>query len=120
MEKEITFLHEELKSKNTIILKDNHNNENTSIYSNNDVNITQSEKNNTQSTQSTEREREITSTERLKIMVNQSDTRPRQSNHYYTGDISSNLNDTVTSQKRGTNRKKTLIVRDAIVKISRG
>ena len=42
MKKEITFLHEELKSKNTIItlllenvvkLKDNHNNENRSIHS---------------------------------------------------------------------------------------
>ena len=53
MEKEITFLHEELKSKNTIItlllenvvkLKDN-NNENRSIHSNNDVKITQSEEN---------------------------------------------------------------------------
>ena len=50
MEKEITFLHEELKSKNTITtlllesvvkLKDNHNNENRSIHSNNDVKITQ-------------------------------------------------------------------------------
>ena len=49
MEKEITFLHEELKSKNTIIslllenvlkLKNNHNNENRSIHSNNDVKIT--------------------------------------------------------------------------------
>ena len=53
MEKEITFLHEELKSKSTITtlslenvvkLKDNHNNENRSIHSNNDVKITQSEK----------------------------------------------------------------------------
>ena len=52
MEKEITFLREELKSKNTIItillenvfkLKDNHNNENWSIHSNNDIKITQSE-----------------------------------------------------------------------------
>ena len=50
MEKEINFLHEELKNKNTIItlllqkvikLKDNHNNENRSINSNNDVKITQ-------------------------------------------------------------------------------
>ena len=50
MEKEINFLHEELKSMNTIItlllenvvkLKDNHNNENSSIHSNNDVKITQ-------------------------------------------------------------------------------
>ena len=50
MEKEINFLHEELKSKNTIItlllekvikLKDNNNNENRSINSNNDVKITQ-------------------------------------------------------------------------------
>ena len=58
MEKEITFLHEELKSKNTIItlllenvvkLKDN-NNENRSIHSNNDVKITQSEENNNKST----------------------------------------------------------------------
>ena len=58
MKKEITFLHEELKSKNTIItlllenvvkLKDN-NNENRSIHSNNDVKITQSEENNNKST----------------------------------------------------------------------
>ena len=50
MEKEINFLHEELKSMSTIItfllenvvkLKDNHNNENSSIHSNNDVKITQ-------------------------------------------------------------------------------
>ena len=50
MEKEINFLHEELKNKNTIItlllekvvkLKDNHNNENRSINSNNNVKITQ-------------------------------------------------------------------------------
>ena len=53
MEKEITFLHEELKSKNTITLllenvvkhKDNHNNENRSIHSNNNGKITQSEEN---------------------------------------------------------------------------
>ena len=60
MEKEITFLHEELKSKNTITtlllengvkFKDNHNNENRIIHSNNDVKITQSEKNNTRTTQ---------------------------------------------------------------------
>ena len=58
MEKEITFLHEELKSKNTMIslllenivkLKDN-NNENRSIHSNNDVKITQSEENNNKAT----------------------------------------------------------------------
>ena len=58
MEKEITFLYEELKNKNTIItlllenvvkLKDN-NNENRSIHSNNDVKITQSEENNNKST----------------------------------------------------------------------
>ena len=63
IEKEITFLHEELKSKNTIItillenvvkLKDNHNNENRSIDSNNDVKITESEKNNVRTTQSIE------------------------------------------------------------------
>ena len=50
---EITSLHEELKSNNTIItillekavkLKDNHNNKNRSIHSNNDVKTTQSEK----------------------------------------------------------------------------
>ena len=61
-EKEITFLHEELKSKNTIItfllenvvkLKDN-NNENKSIHSNDDVKITQSKENNNKSTQSIE------------------------------------------------------------------
>ena len=48
MKKEITFLHEELKSKNTIItillenvlkLKDNHNNENRSVHSNDDVKL---------------------------------------------------------------------------------
>ena len=50
MEKEITFLYEELKIKNIVItlslenVKDNHNNENKSIHSNNDVKITQSEK----------------------------------------------------------------------------
>ena len=83
MEKEITFLHEELKGKNTIIRKDNHNNENRSIYSNNDVKITQSEKNNTKSTQSIETvEREITSTEPLKIIVNESDTRSRKTNQH--------------------------------------
>ena len=63
IEKEITFLHEELKSKNTIItlllenvvkLKDNHNNENRIIDSNNDVKITESEKNNVWTTQSIE------------------------------------------------------------------
>ena len=62
MEKEITFLHEELKSRNTIItfllenvvkLKDN-NNENKSIHSNDDVKITQSKENNNKSTQSIE------------------------------------------------------------------
>ena len=83
MEKEITFLHEELKGKNTIIRKDNHNNENRSIYSNNDVKITQSEKNNTKSTQSIEIvERESTSTEPLKIIVNESDTRSRKTNQH--------------------------------------
>ena len=54
LEKGITFLHEELKSKNTIVtllfenvvkLKDNHNNDSRSIHSNNDVKITQSEEN---------------------------------------------------------------------------
>ena len=127
MEKEITFLHEELKSKNSIItlllenvvkLKDNHKNQNRSIHSNNDVKITQPEENNTKSTQSIETvEREITSTELLNIIVNDSDTRSRKSNQHYTGDNSSNLNDTVTSQnKGGTNRKKTLILGDSIVK----
>ena len=54
MEKETAFLHEELKSKNNIITlllenvvkhKDNHNNENWSIHSNNYVRITKSEEN---------------------------------------------------------------------------
>ena len=127
MEKEITFLHEELKSKNTIItlllenvvkLKDNHNNENRSIHSNNDVKITQSEKSNTKSTQSIETvEREIKSTEPLNIIVNDSNSRSRKSNQHYTKDKSSNLNDIVTSQnKGGTNQKKMLIVGDSIVK----
>ena len=108
MEKEIIFLHEKLKSKNTIIilllenvfkLKDNHKNENRSIHSNNDVKITQSEENNTKSTQSIETvEREITSTEALNIIVNDSDTRFHKSNQHYTGDKSFNLNETVTSQ----------------------
>ena len=37
-------------------------------------------------------------TEPLKIIANESDTRSRKSNQHYTGDKSSNLNDTVTSQ----------------------
>ena len=82
------------------------NNENRSIHSNNDVKITQSEENNTKSTQSIETvEREITSTEPLNIIVN------------YTGNKSSNLNNTVTSQNKVvTNRKKALIKGDSIVK----
>ena len=72
-EKKITFLHEELKSKNIIItlllesvvkLKD----ESRSIHSNNEVKITQSQKNNTMET-------EITLTESLNIIVNDSDAR---------------------------------------------
>ena len=43
-------------------------------------------------------EREITLTEPLKIIANDSDTRSRKSNQHYTGDKSSNLNDTITSQ----------------------
>ena len=127
MEKEINFLHEELKSKNTIItlllekvikLKDNNNNENRSINSNNDVKITQQEKNNTKSTESIETvERETTSTEPLNMIVNSNNTRSRKSNQHYTGDKSSNLNDTIMPQnKGGTNRKKTLIVGDLIMK----
>ena len=62
-------------------------------------------------------EREITSTEPLNMIVNGSDTRSRKSNQHYTGDKSSNLNDTIMPQnKGGTNRKKTLIVGDLIVK----
>ena len=61
-------------------------------------------------------EREITSTEPLNMIVNGNDRRSRKTNQHYTGDKSSNLNDTTTSQNRGgTNRKKTLIV-DLIVK----
>ena len=61
IEQGIIFLHEELKSKNTMItlllesvvkIKDNQNNENRSIHSNNDAENTQSEENNTKSTQS--------------------------------------------------------------------
>ena len=127
MEKEINFLHEELKSKNTIItlllekvvkLKDNHNNENRSINSNNDVKITQQEKNNTKSTESIETvERETTSTEPLNMIVNGNNTKSRKSNHNYTGDKSSNLNDiTMPQSKGGANRKKTLIVGDLSMK----
>ena len=115
-EKKITFLHEELKSKNIIItlllesvvkLKD----ESRSIHSNNEVKITQSQKNNTMET-------EITLTESLNIIVNDSDARSGKSNQFYNGDKSSNLNDIETSQnKRGTNRKKTLTVGDSTVKI---
>ena len=115
-EKKITFLHEELKSKNIIItlllesvvkLKD----ESRSIHSNNEVKITQSQKNNTMETK-------ITLTESLNIIVIDSDARSGKSNQLYTGDKSSNLNDIETSQnKRGTNRKKTLTVGDSTVKI---
>ena len=62
-------------------------------------------------------EREITSTEPLNMIVNGNDRRSRKTNQHYIGDKSSNLNDTTTSQNRGgTNRKKTLIVGDLIVK----
>ena len=76
--------------KNEIKLKDNHNNENRSIHSNNDVKITQSEKNNTRTTRPIE-------TEPLEIIVNDSNTRFQKSNQLYTGDKSSNLNDAETS-----------------------
>ena len=94
MEKKITFLHEELKSKNTII----------TLLLENVVKLR--EKKNTKSTQSIETvEREIMSTEPLNIIVN------------YTGNKSSNLNNTVTSQNKVvTNRKKALIKGDSIVK----
>ena len=62
-------------------------------------------------------ERGIKSTDPLNIIFNDSDTRSWKSNQHYTKDKSSNLNDTVKSQnKGGTNRKKTLIVGDLIVK----
>ena len=49
--------------------------------------------------------------------LNDSDTRSRKINQLYTGDKSSNLNDTETSQNKGcTNRKKALIIEDSIVK----
>ena len=74
------------------------------------------------STQSTEKvERGIKSTDPLNIIFNDSDTRSWKSNQHYTKDKSSNLNDTVKSQnKGGTNRKKTLIVGDLIVKNVKG
>ena len=53
---------------NVVKLKDNHNNKNRSIHSNDDFKITQSEKNDTKSTQSIEIvEREIKSTAPLNI-----------------------------------------------------
>ena len=57
------------------------------------------------------------STEPLNIILNDNETRSPKSYKHYTGDKSSNLNDTITSQnKRGTNRKNTLIVGDSIIK----
>ena len=110
IEKEITFLHDELNSKNIIIslllgnvvkLKDN-NNENRSIHSNNDAKINQSEESKNKSTQPIKTvEREITLTEPLNIIINDSDTRSRKSNQHYTGDKSPNLNDTITSKNKG-------------------
>ena len=62
-------------------------------------------------------ERDITSTEPLNMIGHGSDARSCKSNQHYTGDKSSNLNDTVMSRnKGGTNLKKTLIVGDSIVK----
>ena len=62
-------------------------------------------------------EGEITSTETLNIIAKDSDTRCRKNNQHYTGDKSSNLNDTAPLQnKGGTRRKKTLILGDSIVK----
>ena len=55
-------------------------------------------------------ERKITFTEPLNIIANDSDTRSRKSNQHYTGDKSSNLNDTITSQNEGdTNQKRHLL-----------
>ena len=129
MEKKITFLNEELKSKNTIItlllenvkLKNN-NNEHRSIHSNNDVETTQSDENYNKSTQSIETmEKEITLTEPLKIIANDRDTRSRKSNQHFTRDKSSTLNDTITSQnKGGTNRKKDTYCRRIDCKKYRG
>ena len=81
------------------------------------VKISQSEENN-KATQSIETvEREITLTLPVNIIANDSYTRSRKSNQHYTGNKSSNLNDTITSQyKGGKNRKKTLIVGDSIAK----
>ena len=57
------------------------------------------------------------STEPLNIILNDNETRSPKSYKHYTGDKSSNLNDTITSQnKRGTNRKNTLILGDSIIK----
>ena len=51
-------------------------------------------------------EAEITSTEPLNTIVNDSDTRSRESNQHYTGNKSSNLNDTKTSQNKGGTAEK--------------
>ena len=65
---------------------------------NNDLKTSQSDENYNKSTQSIETvEREITLTEPLKIIANDSDIRSHKSNQHYTGDKSSNLNDTITS-----------------------
>ena len=76
------------------------------------------EENNNKSTQTIETvQREITLTGPLNIIANDSDTRSRKKNQHYTGDKSSNLNDTITSKnKGGTNRKKIRIVGDSFVK----
>ena len=82
-----------------IKLKDNHHNKNRNIHSNDDAKITQSEENNTKTTQSIETtETEITSTEPLKIAINESNIRSCKSNQLYTRDKSLYFNDTDTKK----------------------
>ena len=119
IEKETAFLSEKLKSKNTIItlfleylvkLKDNNQNENSSIHLNNDVKIAHLERNSTRTTQSIEiMETGIPSRVTLNIAVNESNTRYQKSNQVYTGDKTPNWNDTETSQNEGhASRRKNL------------
>ena len=112
MEKEITFLHEELKIKNTIItllLENVKYKLKIIITMKTGVSIVR--KKNTGTTQSIETV-EIESVNRtIKQIVNDSDARSRKSNQLHTGHKLSNLNDTETSQnKGGTNQKKALTV----------
>ena len=129
MEKEISFLHDELKSKNTVInllletlvkYKD----EKKNIQSNHDLGNIQPGKN-IKTTKSVEtKEGEITSGEQLNMTPNEgnhlNNTPPYKSNHVDSSkqisDRNISANHTSQNEDGINNKKRTLIIGDSIVK----